>query len=92
MVRKHAPNRGHALNKGWNTSHAQPFAIDYDKVHNAYTLFKMVNINVGSEDSILRQSGHDVFKEMWTQQHSGNFKKISLIAKKQEAVFMTDKW
>ena len=52
----------------------------------------MVNINVGSEDSILRQSGHDVFKEMWTQQHSGNFKKISLIAKKQEAVFMTDKW
>jgi len=69
--------------------------IDGDKVHGAYTnhLFKVVSISIGSKDSILlQQSGHDIFKEMWTQQHAVNFEKFSLVAKKKEAALMTDKW
>jgi len=53
----------------------------------------MASINVGSEDSIFfQQSGHDVFKGMWTQQHAGSFKKFLLVAKKQEVALTTDKW
>ena len=69
--------------------------INGNKEHNAYTnhLFEIASISIGSKDSILlQQSGHDVFKELWTQQHAINFKKFSLIAEKQEAVLMTDKW
>jgi len=68
---KHAPDRGHVPNNGWNTSHVQKsmwlIVVDGDKVHNAYNnhLLEMTSINVGSKDSIhLQQSDHDVFKEM----------------------------
>ena len=69
-----------------------PIVIDGDKVHNAYNNhpLEMVSINVGSKDSIhLQQSGHDVFKEMWTQQHA---EKFLLVAEKQEVALMTDEW
>ena len=69
--------------------------IDDDEVHSSYTnhLFEMASINVGSEDFILlQQSSRDVFKEMWTQQYAGNFKKFSLVAEEQEVVLMTDEW
>ena len=60
--------------------------IDGNKVHGAYTKhqFKMVSIS--------KKSGHDIFKEMWTQQHAVNFEKFSLVAEKQEVALMTDKW
>lgn len=40
---------------------------------------------------LLLQEIHDVLKEVWTQQHAGNFT-LSLVAEKQEAVLMTKKW
>ena len=56
-------------------------------------LFEIVRINIGSQDSILLQpSCHHVFKEVWTNQHTGDFKKFSLVAKKREEALMTNKW
>ena len=53
-------------------------------------LFEIVRINIGSQDSILLQpSGHHIFKEVWTNQHTGDFKKFSLVAEKQEEAPMT---
>ena len=50
----------------------------------------MASIIVGSKNSIpLQHSGH---KEMWTQQHAGNFKKFLLVAEKQEMALVIDKW
>ena len=45
-----------------------PTAIDGDKVHNMYTthLLEMASIR---DSILLRQSGHDVFKEVRTYQH-----------------------
>jgi len=69
---KHAPNRGHVLNNGWDTSHAQKvcdrsWSMATNYTINAYTnhLFAIARINVGSKDSLLlQQSGHDDFKEL----------------------------
>ena len=81
---------------GFNTSHAQnnirPIVIDADEAYTNH-LFEMSTINVRPKDFILLQhGGHKVFNEMWTQQHTGNFQKFSLVAKKQEVVLITDEW
>ena len=58
--------------------------IDSDEAYSNH-LFEMASINVGYEDSVLlQQNGHNVFKEMWTQQHAGDFKKFLLVAERSE--------